>query len=295
MNYTAFIPLIAALLLALITFWVARRSSFSIQRSAAGRLESYAETDRPGMTDRIGDLIVTRLGLSLESWKHELRWAQIGGHYITKGGQPKTVGSVLGQSVLYGALGLAFILLLHAFGLIYWLMVALLVYYPYLTLRGRAGAVRESVKRGLPEAAALVAAEMSAGNSLTLGVERASSLPGPIGQILREAVDRARSDGALLFSQAGAIGVIVRQFTDLHFPPLETFAARMDAVAAHGTEGPKRMNELASDLAMEYQVTVARAAETLDNKLLMPMTIFFFVPFLAAIFIPLMANIFSIF
>jgi len=47
------------------------------------------------MTDRVGDLIVTRLGLSLESWKHELRWAQIGGHYITKGGQPKTVGSVL--------------------------------------------------------------------------------------------------------------------------------------------------------------------------------------------------------
>ena len=196
---------------------------------------------------------------------------------------------------MYGALGLAFILLLHAFGLVYWIMVALLVYYPYLTLRGRADTVRDAVKRGLPEAAALVAAEMSAGNSLTLGVERASSLPGPIGQILREAVDRARSEGALLFSQAGAIGVIVRQFTDLHFPPLETFAARMDAVAAHGTEGPKRMNELARDLAMEYQVTVARAAETLDNKLLMPMTIFFFVPFLAAIFIPLMANIFSIF
>ena len=78
-------------------------------------------------------------------------------------------------------------------------------------------------------------------------------------------------------------------------PPLETFAARMDAVAAHGTEGPKRMNELARDLAMEYQVTVARAAETLDNKLLMPMTIFFFVPFLAAIFIPLMISIFNTF
>jgi hypothetical protein len=295
MDYHAFIPLIAALLLALITFWLARRSSFTIQRSATNRLEAYAQTDRPGVTDRVGDLLVARLGLSLASWKQELRWAQIGGHYLTKGGQPKTVGSVLGQSILNGTLGLLFILLLHAFGLVYWLMLALLVYYPYLTLHGRADAVREAVKRGLPEAAALVAAEMSAGNSLSLGVERASSLPGPIGQILRAVVDRARAEGALLFSQAGAIGVIVRQFANLRFAPLETFAARMDAVAAHGTEGPKRMNELARDLAMEYRVTVARAAETLDNKLLMPMTIFFFVPFLAAIFIPLMANIFSTF
>ena len=295
MDYHSFIPLIAALLLGLITFLAARNSSFTIQKNAANRLESFAETDRPGMTDRVGDLIVSRLGLSLESWKRELRWAQIGGHYLAKGGQPKTVGSVLGQSVLYGCAGVLFLLMLHAFGLVYWLMIALLVYYPYLTLRGRADTVREAVKRGLPEAAALVAAEMSAGNSISLGVERASCLPGPIGQILREAVDRARADGALLFSQAGVTGMIVRHFNDLGFPPLETFAARMDAVAAHGTEGAKRMNELARDLAMEYQVTVARAAETLDNKLLMPMTIFFFVPFLAAIFIPLMVNIFSIF
>jgi hypothetical protein len=126
-------------------------------------------------------------------------------------------------------------------------------------------------------------------------VERASSLPGPVGQILREAVDRARSEGALLFSQAGATGMIIKHFSELRFTPLETFAARMDAVSERGTEGPKRMNELARDLAMEYQVTVARAAETLDNKLLVPMTIFFFVPFLAAIFIPLMVNIFNTF
>jgi hypothetical protein len=295
MNYRAFIPLIAAVVLALIAFWVTRRSNFTIQRSAASRIESFANKDRRGMTDRLGDLLVDRLGLSLEAWKQELRWAQTGGHYFTGDGQPRTVGSVLGQSVLFGCIGLAYIFLFHAFSPIYLIVVALAAYYPYLTLRGRADTVRDAVKRGLPEAAALVAAEMSAGNSITLAVERASSLPGPVGQILRQAVDRARSEGALLFSLAGATGVIVRHFTVLHFTPLETFAARMDAVAEHGTEGPKRMNELARDLAMEYQVTVARAAETLDNKLLMPMTIFFFIPFLAAIFIPLMINIFNTF
>jgi hypothetical protein len=295
MDFRAFIPLIAAVLLALITFWIVRRSNFTIQRSAANRLDSFAEQDRRGMTDRLGDLLVDRLGLSLASWKQELRWAQIGGHYLTGAGQPRSVGSVLGQSVLFGGLGLAYIFLFHAFSPIYLLLIGLAVYYPYLTLRGRADTVRDVVKRGLPEATALVAAEMSAGNSITLAVERASSLPGPVGQILREAVDRARSEGALLFSQAGATGMIIRHFSELRFTPLETFAARMDAVSERGTEGPKRMNELARDLAMEYQVTVARAAETLDNKLLVPMTIFFFVPFLAAIFIPLMVNIFNTF
>ena len=91
MDYHSFIPLIAALLLAMIAFWLARSSSFTIQKNAASRLESFAETDRPGMTDRVGDLLVARLGLSLSSWKQELRWAQIGGHYLSKGGGPKTV------------------------------------------------------------------------------------------------------------------------------------------------------------------------------------------------------------
>ena len=180
MDFRAFIPLIAAIVLALITFWVVRRSNFTIQRSAANRLNSFAEQDRRGVTDRLGDLLVDRLGLSLASWKQELRWAQIGGHYLTGAGQPRTVGSVLGQSVLFGSLGLAYILLFHAFSPIYLILIALAVYYPYLTLRGRADTVRDVVKRGLPEATALVAAEMSAGNSITLAVERASSLPGPV-------------------------------------------------------------------------------------------------------------------
>ncbi len=141
----------------------------------------------------------------------------------------------------------------------------------------------------------MIAAEMNAGGSITTAVERAGTLPGSVGQILKSAVERARLDGALLFTQAGATGSLVRQLGELKFPPLETFATRMDAVSARGTEAPQRMTELARDLAMEYQITVARSAETLENKLLMPMTIFFFVPFLAAIFIPLMVNLLNTF
>jgi Flp pilus assembly protein TadB len=296
MEYRSFIPLIAAILLALLAFWAAGSMSFIVVgRSAAGRIGNYAEKDRRDMIDRLGDLLATRLGLSLESWKHELSWAQIGGQYLTTDGQLKSVGTVLGQSVLFAAIGIAYIVIFHSYGILYIAMVAVAAYYPYMTLKGRADTARESVKRGLPEAAAMIAAEMNAGGSITTAVERASTLPGSIGQILQTGVERARLDGALLFSQSGIPGALLRQLSELKFAPLETFAARMDAVAERGAEGPQRMTELARDLAVEYQITVARASETLENKLLMPMTIFFFVPFLAAIFIPLMVNLLNTF
>ena len=296
MDYRSFIPLIAAVVLALLAFWAARSMSFIvIGRSATGRIGNYAEKDRRDVIDKLGDFLATRLGLSLESWKYELRWAQIGGQYLNSDGSPKSVGTVLGQSVIFALIGIIYIVLFHAYGILYIAMVAVAAYYPYMTLKGRADTARESVKRGLPEAAAMIAAEMNAGSSITTAIERASTLPGSIGQILLAGVERAHLDGALLFSQSGIPGALVKQLSELKFTPLETFAARMDAVAQRGTEGAQRMTELARDLAMEYQITVARAAETLENKLLMPMTIFFFVPFLAAIFIPLMANLLNTF
>ena len=87
-------------------------------------------------------------------------WAQLGGLY-----EGRTVGSVLGKSVLFGAVGIAYLLIFNALSPAFVIGVAVAAYYPYLQLRGRANDVREMVKRGLPEAAALIAAEMSAGSS----------------------------------------------------------------------------------------------------------------------------------
>ncbi len=291
MDYRSFIPLIAAILLAFCAFWAASTTKLILSRSAESRMDQFAAKDQRGFLDKLGDLLADKLGLSLESWKYELKWAQIGGQYLNSDGSPKSVGSVLGQSVLFAGIGIAYILLFHAFGILYIAMVAVAAYYPYMTLKGRADTARENVKRGLPEAAAMIAAEMNAGGSMSQAVERAASLPGSVGEILTAAVERTRLSGAMMFSQAGATGALVRHLSELKFAPLETFANRMDSVSSRGTEASARMTELARDLAMEYQVAVARAAETLENKLLMPMTIFFFVPFLAAIFIPLMVNL----
>ncbi len=295
MDYRSFIPLITAFLLAFCAFWAASTTRLNLSRSAASRAEQYGAKDQRTFIDKLGDLLADKLGLSLESWKYELKWAQLGGQYLNSDGSPKSVGSVLGQSVLFAGIGIAYIVLFHAFGILYIAMVAVAAYYPYMTLKGRADTGREAVKRGLPESAAMIAAEVNASKSMAEAVEKAASLPGAVGQILKSALEQIRLDGALTFSQSGATGALVRHLGELKFAPLETFANRIDSVNARGTEIPQRMTELARDLAMEYQVTVARSAETLENKLLMPMTIFFFVPFLAAIFIPLMVNLLNTF
>jgi len=290
MDYRTYILWTAAFLLALITFLVSRKWDFTPKRSAASRLVKQADKDRRGVTDKLGDALVDRLGLSLKSWQFELRWVQIGGHYLGK-----TIGSVLGKCILFAGIGLVYIFLLQAFSPLYFLGVALLAYYPFLTLRTKAGSVRDAVKRMLPETAAMIAAEMSAGGSMDQAVNRAASLPGALGGLLQEVEERARAEGGLVFSREGVPGVMVRHFADLRYSPLETFANRMDTISARGTEGPRRMTDLARDLATEYRVVVAQAAETLDSKLLMPMTVFFFIPFLAAVFIPLLVSLFQVF
>ena len=287
---TIIVPFIAAGLISLLFYQILRGFEFSIGSSAAARVERFASADRRGITDRVGDSIVDRLGLSLEAWKHELLWAQLGGLY-----EGKTVGSVLGMSILFAAAGLVYVLAFNAVSPMYLAGIAIAAYYPYLQLHGRANDIREAVKRGLPEAAALIAAEMSAGGSAETAVARAASLPGPVGNLIRRVVQGAQQAGRLVFSRDLLEGALVEEFTRYRMPQLEAFARQIDLVASKGAEGPRQMGEVARGLAREYRSDVARSAEQLGNKLLFPISIYIFVPFMLAIFVPLMVSVFGSF
>lgn len=287
---TSIVPFLAAGLIGLLFFQFLRGFNFIFGSSATARLERFASTDRRGLTDRVGDSIVDRLGFSFDAWKHELMWAQLGGLY-----EGRTVGSVLGKSVLFGSIGIAYLLIFQALNPAFVIGVAVAAYYPYLQLRGRANDVREAVKRGLPEAAALIAAEMSAGGSAETAVGRAASLPGALGNLLRQVTQNAQQSGRLIFSRDLLDGALVEEFTKYRMPHLEAFARQIDLVATKGAEGPRQMGEVARGLAREYRSDVARSAEQLSNKLLFPISLYIFVPFMLAIFVPLMVSVFESF
>ncbi len=287
---TQLIPFIAAGLIALLFYQFAKGFDLSIGSSASTRLERFASADRRGVTDKVGDSIVDRLGLSLEGWKHELMWAQLGRFY-----EGKTVGSVLGRSLFFAALGLGFLVIMNQFNPIYLIGVALAAYYPYLQLHNHANDVRETIKRSLPEAAALIAAEMSAGSSVETAITRAASLPGPLGNLIRQVVQGTQQAGRLIFSRGEVDGALVQEFARYRSSQLEAFARQIDLVASKGAEGPRQMGEVARGLAREYRSDVAKSAETLENKLLMPISLFIFMPFMLAIFIPLAAGLLTAF
>ena len=290
MNPQVLIPFLAAGLIATLVWLFLRDFDFSFGRSASSRVEQFAVSDRRGLADRLGDSLVDRLGLSFASWEHELRWAHLGGFYTGK-----TVGSFLGRAVLFAGGGLVYLVAFRNFSPMLLGGVALAAYYPYLQLRGRAGDTREMVKRSLPEAAALIAAEMSAGSSPETAIQRAASLPGPFGKLINEAIRKAGQSGRLIFSRDDIQGVLVEVFSLYRLSNLEAFAQQIDLVAAKGAEGPKQMGEVARGLSREYRSEVARAAETLSNKLLVPISLYFFVPFLLAIFVPLLFSVFQSF
>ncbi|MBN2116306.1 MAG: hypothetical protein JW730_07040 [Anaerolineales bacterium] len=281
---------VAAVLIALLAYSYFRRVDLVFGRSASARLEQYAVADHRGLTDRIGDSLMDRFGLTFESLQHELRWAQLGGLYVGK-----TVGSVLGKSLLYAVLGLTYVLMFKTFSPIFILGIAVAAYYPILGLKGRGGDIRQMVKRALPEAAALIAAEMSASGSAETAVTRAASLPGPFGKLVQDVIQSAQRGGRLIFSRDAIDGVMVEQFTKYRMTQLEAFARQIDLVASKGAEGPKQMSEVARGLAREYRSDVAKSAEQLSNKLLAPITLYIFIPFMLAIFVPLFASVFQSF
>jgi tight adherence protein C len=283
------IATLAALIIAAIgyTYFQWMEFSFSSSSSATSRMERFASVDRRNVADRLGDGLMGRFGFTIEAWEHELLWAHLGNFYAGK-----TVGSVLGTSILYLGAGIAYIFIAHATSPIFFVALAIAAYYPYLQLKGKAGEVRKLVQRSLPEAAALIAAEMAAGSSAETAITRAADLPGPLGRMIHEAVLTAQQSGRLIFSRDLIDGVVVEHFGKYKMTHIEAFARQIDLVASKGAEGPKQMGEVARGLAREYRSEIKSESEKLGNKLLMPMTLYIFIPFMLAIFVPLFASVF---
>lgn len=285
-DFMIYIPFIAAGVISVLVYLFLDGLNLSLSRSASARIDSFGGAQRgKTMADRLGDGLMSRLGLDLSAWENDLRWAQIGGDYIGE-----SVATAFGQSVLYVGIGLLFVVALgvNMFSLG---VLAALAYLPSMNLHGSAEKVRSHVRRSLPEAAAFVAGEMAAGVSADQALIRAGRLPGPLGVILREAGEIAGTSNRLMLSKSGVRGVFREQIEVLQMPHLASFAAQADLVAQRGAEGPAQMSSIAKMLAREYRTEVRRNAAELDNKLLLPTTLYFFFPMLAAMLVPLAIGI----
>jgi Flp pilus assembly protein TadB len=286
-------PYLAGLSASFLAYALTSRVNLEVSRvrgTTTRRLERFAGGElKPSWANRVGDRLLDRLGLDPYRWVLLLRWAQLGGHFTHW-----TVGGLVGQATLYGLVGALYAALMGVAFL--WLAAPALFAYPFLRVRSKAQRVQKQVRRALPEMATLVAAEMAAGNAPDQALARASKLPGPLGKLLARALIESRSSGRPLFSRGREIrGTLVDTLAEMRLPELLAFASQLDLVAGKGASGLELMDNIARGLSREHRMRVLRAAEELESDLVIPATLFFFLPFVAAVMIPLMIPLLQMF
>jgi Flp pilus assembly protein TadB len=277
--------LVAGALAALIVYLIF--SSMSLEQSTSRRLGRFAGTVPTGLTEEIGGTVLRLYKRDTSKMLGSLDWAQLGGHFEGWG-----LDTLIGRCAIFGIAGLAVMLVLQPDNLLFVVGAGLLLgYFPILQVNGRAGDVKRQIGREVPEIAALVAAELAAGNAPDVAIERASQMPGPLGKLLGRALADSRSSGRPLFTRKPVRGTLVELLLASGLSQLTAFGAQLDLVASKGVSGAEMMADISRAISREYFEHVMSAAEQLEGNLVIPSAIFFFLPFTAAIMLPMMSSL----
>lgn len=270
-------------LVSMIVYFLASR--ISLEKSPGKRVREMVDTSTTSFFDVGGTKFASKIKLNfLDSWKETLFWAQLDDNF-----KSWTVGGMLVRG-LVAALFITVIITLFRLPYFSWLLAIMALFFPYLLVKGKGDEVMKRVKRLLPETATVIAAEMDAGATAGQAVERAGELPGPLGRVLNQSVSKARQSEKAMFSRGANKGILMEELNRHGMPELSRFAMQLDRVAAKGVDAPRIMVEIAKGLAREYKSQVQTVAANMDTELLIPMTLFFFLPFIVSILMPVLVS-----
>lgn len=282
-NLKQFLLFGSAGMIALLVYFFS--GQFTIEKSAGKRVREMVDSGANSLFDRGGERITKKMKSGfLGSWKRSLYWAQVSGEYVSW-----TVGGMVARGLAASA-AVAILVLLFGLPIYSWLLVPFGLFMPYMLVNGKASETRKLVKRLLPETATVIAAEMDAGSTAGQAIGRAGELPGPLGIVISDAVSQSRQSERAMFSRGASKGVLMEELSQHEMPELSRFAMQLDRVAAKGVDAPRIMVEIARGLAREYKSQIQQTASNMDNELLIPMTLFFFLPFIVSILVPVMVS-----
>ena len=243
------------------------------------------ETQETVWSDQIGGTIAARLPISLETWQAHLAWAQRGGKY-----RNWTVNRMVFLSLLLCVVGF-YVAFHNAHALAAWTAPLIGAAIPFIWVRSAANKTRRRVERMLPELAALVAAELSAGQPAEQALRRAAELPGPLADLLQDALSLSQSSGRPLLTHAIQQGTLREVFGATGLPALRAFAVQLDLAAQKGVEVAERMVEISKVLSSEYRQRLMENTEKLETNLTTAVAAFYFAPMLLVILLPMFGEI----
>lgn len=160
--------------------------------------------------------------------------------------------------------------------------------YPAMSVNGVARKTRRTFVSQLPEFIQLVSAQMSAGVSMEESISRVSKSPGMVAGWMREVIRQAQ--GRDLIEQ------LQREAQESLLPELIGMSIQL-AFIKRGTAQQELMGQLAMSIAADYIAGAEQRAEKLGAEMIVPMVLFYFVPFLAVILTvllhPILTNLFG--
>ena len=221
----------------------------------------------------------------------QLYWAQFQGSW-----RGWTVVEFWGLRLAATLAGLVVGLVLFGDPLIGAGLPALLYFYLGARLNAPAERAVRQVQRELPEVAQTLALLISTGKSEIEALQAVAGGQGLVNLWLRRAL-AARPPDVPLFSDVrnagvsgGAMGHLRREALRAGLPALINFATQIDFLKAAGVGAEVLLGTLADTVAGDYEAEVNARAEGLGDKLVLPVTLFYFIPYLAGLMIPMFAT-----
>ena len=228
----------------------------------------------------VGQRLLDRLPLlRLLALEENRRW-------LALMGSPPSPALVVGQAVIGAAVGLLLALLSRQPLLLIAVLLGFLL--PFLRQRKQVRKVRQRLERSLPEITAILAAEMAAGLPPDQALERAAAWTGPMAVLLQQVLEHSRRSGQPIFGRGPGAGALVSTLARYDTPALHAFASQLDTAARKGAAGSALMNALVQTYIVAYQDKSLQAAEKLESQLAVPSVLFFFLPLLLLILVPMM-------
>src|SRR5690606_14765999 len=142
---------------------------------------------------------------------------------------------------------------------------------PVVLLGGIARRVRRRFQAQLPEFIQLVSAQMAAGVSLEEALRRTAQMDSLAAQWMRHVLQM--SQGRVIFTQ------LQKEAQASNMPDLIGLAVQLEFVRL-GTAQQELMAQMANRIAAEYTGGAEQRAERVGAELVIPMVIFYFLPFI---------------
>jgi Flp pilus assembly protein TadB len=223
----------------------------------------------------------------LPDFDQELIWARLVGVQVSP---DEMLGYTVMSTVFASAAGL---LLFDLRGLVLGVGG---FYLPYLWLKSQADEARNRFHRQLPEMLQILAAETATGVGLVNALERLGHSRSMVGTVFQRLLHEAQARPGPLWSRPhGEEGNLKRITKAWGSKALLSLISQLETIHRRGAEGPETMATLARGMSMRWLGQARAEADQLENKLVLPLGIFFFLPFTAATIAPIITMLTSIF